>query len=67
MQIVSGRKDPFVPTVDAEWLHGQLPNSELEVFDCGHFVWEDEAEAFVQICRNWFKRDFLLNPIKPGG
>lgn len=45
-QIIVGRHDPFVPVSNAEGLHRGLPKSRLDVIDCGHFVWEDEAEAY---------------------
>ena len=45
-QITVGLHDPFVPISNAEGLHRGLPQSNLSVIDCGHFVWEDEAETY---------------------
>ncbi len=45
-QLTVGRQDPFVPVSNAEGLHRGLPKSQLNVIDCGHFVWEDEAETY---------------------
>ncbi len=45
-QITVGRHDPFVPVSNAEGLHRGLPKSKLNIIDCGHFVWEDEAEQY---------------------
>src|ERR1700728_4109304 len=42
-QITVGRHDPFVPVSNAEGLRRGLRKSNLNVLDCGHFVWEDSA------------------------
>ena len=49
-QIIVGRHDPFVPVSNAEGLHRGLPKSQLNVIDCGHFVWEDEAAYAKLAC-----------------
>ncbi len=49
-QIIVGLHDPFVPVSNAEGLHKGLPKSQLNVIDCGHFVWEDEADTYRQAC-----------------
>jgi pimeloyl-ACP methyl ester carboxylesterase len=48
-QIIVGLHDPFVPVSNAEGLHQGLPKSQLNVIDCGHFVWEDEAETYAKL------------------
>jgi len=48
-QIIVGLHDPFVPVSNAEGLHRGLPKSRLNVIDCGHFVWEDEAETYARL------------------
>lgn len=48
-QLIVGRHDPFVPVSNAEGLHRGLPKSQLDVIDCGHFVWEDEAETYARL------------------
>jgi pimeloyl-ACP methyl ester carboxylesterase len=48
-QITVGLHDPFVPVSNAEGLHRDLPKSQLNVIDCGHFVWEDEAETYAKL------------------
>jgi pimeloyl-ACP methyl ester carboxylesterase len=45
-QITVGRQDPFVAVSNAEDLHKGLPKSNLNVLDCGHFVWEDAAAEY---------------------
>lgn len=49
VQIIAGRSDPFVPPSNAEGLHRDLPNSKLDILECGHFAWEDEAERYGKI------------------
>jgi pimeloyl-ACP methyl ester carboxylesterase len=48
-QLIVGRRDPFVPVSNAQGLHRGLPKSQLNVIDCGHFVWEDEAETYARL------------------
>jgi pimeloyl-ACP methyl ester carboxylesterase len=48
-QLIVGLHDPFVPVSNAEGLHRGLPKSQLNVIDCGHFVWEDQAEAYATL------------------
>jgi pimeloyl-ACP methyl ester carboxylesterase len=48
-QITVGRYDPFVPVSNAEGLHRGLAKSKLDVIECGHFVWEDEAEKYGRL------------------
>jgi pimeloyl-ACP methyl ester carboxylesterase len=48
-QITVGRHDPFVPVSNAEGLHKGLAKSNLNVLDCGHFVWEDAASEYGKL------------------
>jgi pimeloyl-ACP methyl ester carboxylesterase len=48
-QIIVGRHDPFVPVSNAEGLRKGLPKSNLNVLDCGHFVWEDAAAEYAKL------------------
>ncbi|MDE1949917.1 MAG: poly(3-hydroxyalkanoate) depolymerase [Burkholderiales bacterium] len=34
--VMAGSDDPLIPFANARLLHKLIPNSELEVFDCGH-------------------------------
>src|ERR1700734_761944 len=54
-QITVGRYDPFVPVSNAEGLHKGLPKSKLDVIDCGHFVWEDAAEVYGKLAREFIQ------------
>jgi pimeloyl-ACP methyl ester carboxylesterase len=48
-QITVGRHDPFVPVSNAEGLNRGLPKNNLNVLECGHFVWEDAAEEYAKL------------------
>jgi pimeloyl-ACP methyl ester carboxylesterase len=48
-QITVGRNDPFVPVSNAEGLRRGLPKSNLNVLECGHFVWEDAAAEYAEL------------------
>jgi pimeloyl-ACP methyl ester carboxylesterase len=48
-QITVGRNDPFVPVSNAEGLRRGLPKSNLNVLECGHFVWEDAAAEYAKL------------------
>ncbi|HEX8271459.1 MAG TPA: alpha/beta hydrolase [Longimicrobiaceae bacterium] len=52
--IVAGRRDPFVPLVNAEFLAERLPASKLAVLDTGHFTWEDTADEYAALVTGWW-------------
>ena len=52
-QIISGKRDPWVPPVNAEYLHERLPTSRLDLMDTGHFVWEDAADEVAALIAAW--------------
>src|SRR3984885_12154630 len=54
-QITVGRHDPFVPVSNAEGLHKGLRKSNLNVLDCGHFVWEDAAAEYATLACDFIK------------
>jgi pimeloyl-ACP methyl ester carboxylesterase len=54
VQIISGRRDPVVPPVNAEYLHERLPHSELHLIDAGHFIWEDAADEYAALVNAWW-------------
>jgi len=54
-QITVGRHDPFVPVSNAESLHKGLRKSNLNVLDCGHFVWEDAAAEYGRLASDFIK------------
>jgi pimeloyl-ACP methyl ester carboxylesterase len=57
VQLTVGRDDPFVPVSNAEKVNKALPNSRLNVLDCGHFVWEDAAEEYVRIAIEFIRKE----------
>jgi pimeloyl-ACP methyl ester carboxylesterase len=60
VQIIAGRNDPLVPLANAEYLHVRLPNSQLDVLDAGHFVWEEAADAYGSIIAAWVTGGYLV-------
>jgi pimeloyl-ACP methyl ester carboxylesterase len=54
-QITVGRHDPFVPVSNAVGLHKGLRKSNLNVLDCGHFVWEDAAAEYGRLASDFIK------------
>ena len=54
VQIIQGERDPVVPRVNAEYLHERLPNSRLDIIDAGHFIWEDAADQYADLVRQWW-------------
>jgi pimeloyl-ACP methyl ester carboxylesterase len=55
VQIIAGGRDPAVPPVNDEYLHEQLPNSNLNLIDVGHFVWEDAADEYAALVTSWWR------------
>jgi pimeloyl-ACP methyl ester carboxylesterase len=47
--IINGRHDGVVPVANAEFLHGRLPNSRLEIIDAGHFAWEEAPAEYASL------------------
>ena len=58
VQIISGRRDAVVPSVNAEYLHDRLPHSELHLIDATHFVWEDAADEYAALVNAWWAGGF---------
>jgi pimeloyl-ACP methyl ester carboxylesterase len=54
VQIITGKRDPAVPPVNAEYLHKRLPTSKLDLLDAGHFVWEDAADEYAALVTSWW-------------
>jgi pimeloyl-ACP methyl ester carboxylesterase len=54
-QLTVGKNDPFVPVSNAEKLKRGLSKCNLDVIDCGHFVWEDEPVKYAQIARDFIQ------------
>jgi pimeloyl-ACP methyl ester carboxylesterase len=54
-QITVGRYDPFVPVSNAEGLRKEVRKSNLNVLDCGHFVWEDAAAEYVRLASDFIR------------
>jgi pimeloyl-ACP methyl ester carboxylesterase len=65
-QITVGRHDPYVPVSNAEGLHKGLPNSKLNILDCGHFVWEDAAAEYARLASDFIQGGYA-QLTRPGG
>jgi pimeloyl-ACP methyl ester carboxylesterase len=52
--VLQGAHDPYVPPVNAEYLHERLPNSKLDIIDAGHFTWEDAADEYAALVTSWW-------------
>jgi len=59
--ILWGANDPLAIPENGRLLHGQLKNSELRMLDCGHYVWEDEHEAYLGFIITWVEGGYLKN------
>jgi pimeloyl-ACP methyl ester carboxylesterase len=55
VQIIVGRDDPYGLAGDAHLLHHQLPHSRLDVFECGHNAWEEEAARYAEVVAEWIR------------
>lgn len=54
--IMAGDDDPLVPLVNAHLMHSLIPNSELQVFDCGHMFLLTRRDASVAAIRAFLDR-----------
>jgi pimeloyl-ACP methyl ester carboxylesterase len=59
VQIIAGRDDPHVPVEDAELLNEKLSHSRLDILDCGHCAWEEDAANYGRIASEWISGGFL--------
>jgi pimeloyl-ACP methyl ester carboxylesterase len=50
--IISGRRDNVVPLANAVFLEQRVPNSRGVVLDAGHFVWEEDPDAYASTIRD---------------
>lgn len=58
VQIIVGRDDPYGLAADGKLLHEQLPHSRLDVFDCGHNVWEEQPDRYASVVSSWVEGGF---------
>ena len=40
--------------MNAEFLHGRLPHSKLDILDVGRFTWEDGADQYAALVTTWW-------------
>ena len=58
VQIIVGPDDPYGLAADGELLNEQLPHSRIDVFDCGHNAWEEEAARYRSVVTAWVSGGF---------
>ena len=55
--ILVGKDDFICPPSQAQFMHNNIPNSELYIFEkSGHYVFYEETDHFYRVIRNWFKK-----------
>ena len=54
VEIIAGAHDRVIPPSNAEFLRARLPSSKLDILDTGHFVWEDDSEAYASLVSGWW-------------
>jgi pimeloyl-ACP methyl ester carboxylesterase len=55
VQIIVGRDDAYGLAADAGRLNEELPTSKLDILNCGHCVWEEEAASYGGIIADWIE------------
>ncbi|MFL5493056.1 MAG: alpha/beta fold hydrolase [Gemmatimonadales bacterium] len=65
VNIISGKRDPVVPPVNAEFLHERLPKSKLDFIDAGHFIWEDAADQYAALVTSWWAGGYAAAERRP--
>ena len=53
VQVIVGRDDPYALDEDAQILHAQLPQSQLDILETGHCAWEEAPEQYAAIITRW--------------
>jgi pimeloyl-ACP methyl ester carboxylesterase len=43
---------------DGERLHDQLPHSRIDILDCGHNAWEEDAARYCGVVTAWINGGF---------
>lgn len=55
--IMAGNDDPIIPLINARILHRLIPDSELEIFDCGHLFLLTRLERAVATVERFLSPD----------
>jgi pimeloyl-ACP methyl ester carboxylesterase len=53
VQIIAGRNDVLVPPSNGGYLDARLPDSKLDIFETGHFTWEEGADDYFKLAQAW--------------
>jgi pimeloyl-ACP methyl ester carboxylesterase len=62
VQLITGKRDGFVPIANEQYLQEHLASSVLHVLDAGHFVWEEAADAFADLVVSWIAGGYARAP-----
>jgi pimeloyl-ACP methyl ester carboxylesterase len=54
VQIISGSHDRVIPPSNSRFLHERLPHSKLDILEAGHFVWEEQPDAYASLLTSWW-------------
>jgi pimeloyl-ACP methyl ester carboxylesterase len=55
VQIIVGRDDAYGLAADARHLNEELPRSKLDILNCAHCVWEEQAASYGGIIADWIE------------
>jgi pimeloyl-ACP methyl ester carboxylesterase len=58
VQIIVGRDDPYGLVKDAEELKRRLRHCRLDMLECGHCAWEEQAVAYERVITAWVNGGF---------
>jgi pimeloyl-ACP methyl ester carboxylesterase len=56
-----GERDPLVPPINANLLLQKLQKSRAIYLDAGHFVWEQQPEAYAAAVLDWVKGGYAAS------
>jgi pimeloyl-ACP methyl ester carboxylesterase len=59
VQIIVGRDDAYGLAADAVLLDTKLSRSRLDILECGHCAWEEEAASYGGIVTDWIQSSHL--------
>lgn len=56
--ILAGDDDPIIPLINAEIMHWRMPNSRLEILDCGHLFLLTRINTITPLIEEFLLQDF---------
>jgi pimeloyl-ACP methyl ester carboxylesterase len=58
VRIIVGRDDPYGLVNDAKQLKTQLRHCRVDILECGHCAWEEQAVAYERLITTWVNGGF---------